>query len=631
MNRMLVAGLIPLVLSYGPQSAAERDVSSLPEIRFNDNLTSAGTLHEGVLSVRLSVQRGSWHLLGPDEVGGEVLAFAEEGRPPEIPGPMIRVPLGTDVRVAVSNPLAVPLVVHGLGARRVVEMDSLVVPPSSQREIRFTANSEGTYYYWGTTTGATLDERRYEDSQLSGALIVDPVGDGAAPNERVMVVGAWSAGRTDEGDPDFGRSFLVINGRPWPLTERLVYELGDSIRWRVINATGRTHPMHLHGFFFRVDARGDLARDTIYWPSERRMAVTELMRPGTTMSVAWSPDRPGGWIFHCHLNWHVIPNASLGPHRESGEERELHLIRGHHEGNPHNHAVEGMGGLVMGIYVRPPEGWVPSEPKRRELRLFINSDSATGDDRRRFGYVLQTGDEQPPQDSIRVPGSPIILWKGEPTSITVINRSPEASQVHWHGLEIESYFDGVAGAGGYPNRLTPAILAGDSFEIRITPPRAGSFMYHTHIDDIRQQSSGLYGAFIVLEEDEEWEPHTDRVFLLSHSREFEVLLNGTTEPVPLTFRAGASYRIRLMNITLHEGRSRFRLVRDDVPVQWHPLAKDGWDLLAHQTSPVRADQTVSIGETFDFEYTPQAPGELHLEVRTRRGQLQIDQLIRVEE
>lgn len=134
MNRMLVAGLIPLVLSYGPQSAAERDVSSLPEIRFNDNLTSAGTLHEGVPSVRLSVQRGSWHLLGPDEVGGEALAFAEEGRPPEIPGPMIRVPLGTDVRVAVSNPLDVPLVVHGLAARRVVEMDSLVVPPSMVKE-----------------------------------------------------------------------------------------------------------------------------------------------------------------------------------------------------------------------------------------------------------------------------------------------------------------------------------------------------------------------------------------------------------------------------------------------------------------------------------------------------------------
>ncbi len=72
----------------------------------------------------------------------------------------------------------------------------------------------------------------------------------------------------------------------------------------------------------------------------------------------------------------------------------------------------------------------------------------------------------------------------------MINRSHEPTQVHWHGLEIESYFDGVAGVGGYPNRLTPAILPNDSFEMRITPPRAGSFMYHTHVNDIRSRARG---------------------------------------------------------------------------------------------------------------------------------------------
>jgi FtsP/CotA-like multicopper oxidase with cupredoxin domain len=286
---------------------------------------------------------------------------------------------------------------------------------------------------------------------------------------------------------------LVVNGRPWPFTERLTYAMGDSIRWRLINASSAPHVMHLHGFYFRVDARGDVARDTAYWERERRMAVSERMGTGTTMSMVWSPDRPGGWIFHCHMSDHVVPNPELGGVRERGEEREAGFFReGHPHHDPNQHVVKGMGGLMMGMYVQPPEGWRPDDRKRRQMRLFIQSDIAAGGlSGRQFAYVLQEGEREPAPDSVRLPGSTLVLWKGEPTSIWVFNRTDEASQVHWHGLEIDSYFDGVAGVGGYPNRLTPAIAPGDSFEIRITPPRAGSFMYHTHVNDLRQQGSGL--------------------------------------------------------------------------------------------------------------------------------------------
>ncbi len=473
-------------LAHGP--TVDRSVDTLPTIRFNDNLEAAGRLESGVLT----------RLLGPEEPGAEVLGFAEQGETPQIPGPMIRAPLGTEIRVIVRNPLETPLVLHGLSARRVAAMDSVVVPGGEVREVRFTVDAVGTYYYWGTTTGASFRQRHYEDSPLSGALIVDPPGSSDPQRDRVFLMGLWIGGKDEEGNPDDGSTFLVINGRPWPLTERLTYDMGDSVRWRIINATQRVHPMHLHGFFYRVDARGDIARDSVYWPGQQRMAVTELMLPGTTMSLAWSPNRPGGWVFHCHLNWHVVANASLGADRETGEERFQHLLRGHHDGDPNNHVVEGMGGLMLGIFVRPPEGWVPHEPKRRELRLFVNSDSAAGDERPVFAYILQEGDAEPAPDSILIPGSPLVLWEGEPTSVTVINRTGEATQVHWHGLEIESYYDGVTGVGGYPGRLTPNILPGDSFEMRITPPRAGSYMYHTHVNDIRQQTAGLYPAAIQL-------------------------------------------------------------------------------------------------------------------------------------
>ncbi len=602
---------------------------SLPKIELNDNLKAAGTLKNDVLTLELEVTKGLWHLLGEDELPGEILAFAEKGRAPQNPGPMIRVSQGTEVRVSITNPLDAELVVHGLSARRVEKMEVLSVPPGATREARFTADVEGTYFYWGTTTGAPIDERAYEDSQLHGAFIVDP--SGAEPaDDRVLVLAIWVESKLEDGEPDFSREFFVINGRPWPHTERFTYEMGDSIRWRLINASFGTHPMHLHGFYYRVDARGDIARDTIYWTAQRRMAVTERLVPGTTMSMVWSPDRPGGWIFHCHNSFHVLPNPKMGADAESKEERAESFLRGTGHHDPNHHVVEGMGGLLLAMYIRPPEGWEPNEPKQRQLRLFVQSDSVPDAERPQFAYVLQEGEAEPAPDSVLIPGSTLVLWKGEPTSIWVINRTDEPTQVHWHGLEIESYFDGVAGVGGYPNKLTPAILPGDSFEMRITPPRAGSYMYHTHINDLRQQGAGLYGAFVVLEEEEEWKPDTDRILLIGGSPDQRrPVLNGTKEPEPMEFKVGETYRLRFMNITLGSGNLRVRLLRNGVPVRWKPVAKDGFDLAPVQQRLVEAVQTVSVGETFDFEYRPNQAGELHIDVRSRGGRLFVDQTVKV--
>lgn len=611
-----------------PLLVAPRD-PGLPKVAFNDNRVTAGALRDGVLELTLEVTRGNWYVLGDDAVPAEMLAFGEAGHAPRIPGPLIRVPRGTTVHVTVTNPLDTTLVVHGLSSRRTAATDSLTVPAGTARDVTFSADAEGTYFYWATTTGSALENRVFEDSQLGGALIVDPPQPEPA-RDRIFVIGLWEDGRLPNGDPDDSREFLTINGRPWPLTERLTYDLGDSVRWRLVNLSAAPHPMHLHGFFYRIDSRGDIARDTIYRPDQRRMAVTERMAPGTTMALVWSPDRPGGWIFHCHLTWHVIPNPTLGPDRETAEQREHHVLHEDPSHDPDHHVVRGMGGLMLAMYVRPPEGWRPHEPKRRQLRLFVQSDSASGDRTRRFGYVLQEGDREPAPDSVRWPGSTLVLWQGEPTGIWVINRSPEPTQVHWHGLEIESYYDGVAGVGGYPTMPTPAILPNDSFEMRITPPRAGSFMYHTHVNDVHQESRGLYGPLIVLPRGARWDPETDRIFMVaSDPDEARFILNGTASPPPLAFRAGVTYRFRLMNITLGGPNLHLRLVRGDALERWTPLAKDGWDYPPVRRVPRPSEQLVSVGETYDFAYQPAAPGDLALEVRRGDGELVTREVIRV--
>jgi hypothetical protein len=57
-------------------------------------------------------------------------------------------------------------------------------------------------------------------------------------------------------------------------------------------------------------------------------------------------------------------------------------------------------------------------------------------------------------------------------------------------------------------------------------------------------------------------------------------------------------------------------------VRWQPIAKDGADLPADARAPRLARQVVSIGETYDFAYTPERRGLMRLQVTTTPGPLQ---------
>jgi hypothetical protein len=82
--------------------------------------------------------------------------------------------------------------------------------------------------------------------------------------------------------------------------------------------------MHLHGFYYSIEASGDGLRDTLYRPEDRRLVVTEDMRPFETRSVSWSPDRPGNWLFHCHIGFHVVPDTRLEPPAAGSHDRMAH-------------------------------------------------------------------------------------------------------------------------------------------------------------------------------------------------------------------------------------------------------------------------------------------------------------------
>jgi FtsP/CotA-like multicopper oxidase with cupredoxin domain len=604
------------LVRHAPEPAPPRAVA-------NDNRAPAGRRVGDTVVVRLVARRAAWRIDRDDDPALDVLAFAEEGGPPRVPGPLLRARLGTPFRVAVRNEARDTLFVHGLASRAGGgAAPPLVVAPGATADTRFAADREGTFLYWGSLRRAPLAQRFGRDSPLSGALVVDPSAPAPIPPDRVFVIDEVADSVLPPAIPI--RFFLAINGKAWPHTERLEYDLGDSIRWRVVNASPTPHPMHLHGFYFRVDARGGAAGDSIFAPDARRMSVTERLAPGETMRMVWSPDRPGGWLFHCHLLAHVAPHPPI-------DRRDVVEFPSHDAHDPDHHVLTGMSGLVLATTVRAPPRWAAEPPARRRMRLYVLSDSAPNDTIRRFGYALQRGRAEPPPRAFTIPGPTLFLTRGEPTAIEVVNRSGEPTGVHWHGMELESYYDGAIGVGGVAGHLAPAIRDGATFEARMTPPRAGTFIYHTHFSELRQHFGGLYGALIVLEPGERWDPERDHVVLLSQApgrrgaalggAELGTWLNGSAAPDTLRLRMGTTHRLRLINIAPGRPMIHFQLARAGEPVRWRVVAKDGWSLPERARVASPAVRAVTIGETVDVEVDADAAGPMALEVRAANGKL----------
>jgi FtsP/CotA-like multicopper oxidase with cupredoxin domain len=163
------------------------------------------------------------------------------------------------------------------------------------------------------------------------------------------------------------------------------------------------------------------------------------------------------------------------------------------------------------------------------------------------------------------------------------------------------------------------VASGDSFAVRITPPRAGTFIYHTHMDETDQLAQGMIGPFLVFEPGAEYDPERDRVFLIAGQTDgdYPVTINGQQRPPPATFRVGEEYRLRFIHIT-RGGPVDIALTQNGSPVRWRPVAKDGADLPEALRLEGGAGIRTNAGETFDFLWTPTESGEAILSVRYAR-------------
>ncbi len=266
-------------------------------------------IENGKKIFKLTAQPVKWNILKDVTV----TAWAYDGM---VPGPLIRVTEGDKVKILIKNNLPEPTTIHWHGIQVPNNMDG--IPDETQKPIQpgeiftyeFVAKPAGTYWYH-----SHFDSDKQISVGLSGAFIIEPRGGLASKPviDKVLMLNEWRVidGQTYAAMPATGMdgNFFTINGKAYPDTETINAKVGQKIRLRFIGSGQMIHPMHLHGFPFKIVATdGNDVPLTAQWTKD-----VVSVAPGERYDIEFTPDRPGKWMLHCH-----IPHHTTNDHQEPG-------------------------------------------------------------------------------------------------------------------------------------------------------------------------------------------------------------------------------------------------------------------------------------------------------------------------
>ncbi len=210
-----------------------------------------------------------------------------------------------------------------------------------------------------------------------------------------------------------------------------------------------------------------------------------------------------------------------------------------------------------------------------------------------------------------VPGPTIEVNEGDRVRFIFHNKLPEATTMHWHGLEVPPEMDGV------PFINQPLVEPGGMFTYEFTLHQNGTFFYHSHM--AMQEMMGMVGFFIVhpkgaqtprVDKDfgiilQEWALLPNNPVPNSLAMEFNWLtMNGKAGPAttPLIVRQGERVRIRFVNLGMDH----------------HPMHLHGQQFYVTGTEGGRIQESawypgntvlVGVAQARDIEFDAVRPGD----------------------
>lgn len=249
-------------------------------------------LPDGTKEFTLTADVFQWEV----EPGKTVEAWGYNG---QIPGPLLQVYSGDKVRITVTNNLKESTSIHLHGLDIPNSEDG--VPDVTQPQIK----AGETYSYNFVAEGPAVGMyHAHSNSQvqvpmgLAGPIYVDdmPLPGGITPTQRIPMV------LNDAGNIGF-----ALNGKSFPATKPILAKVDEPIVVDYYNEGLQIHPMHLHGPTQLV-----VAKDGHPLPAPF-VADTVLIAPGERYTVLVRPNRPGTWVFHCHVLTHAeAPSGFFG-------------------------------------------------------------------------------------------------------------------------------------------------------------------------------------------------------------------------------------------------------------------------------------------------------------------------------
>lgn len=266
------------------------------------------TLEDGVKVFELTTQAVKWELMP----GVEVTAFTYNGT---VPGPMIRVTEGDQVRIIVKNELPEATTVHWHGVIVPNAMDGVPgmtqdpIEPGETFVYEFTAQPAGTFMYHSHYEGD-----RQVGAGLYAPFIIEPKEPEANPPtvDKTLMISEWLVrdGLTYAAMPMSGMepNYFTINGKAFPATETITVQKGDLVRLRFMGIGQFIHPMHLHGMPFKV-----VATDGYPVPEVAQLTKDTIsVAPGERYDIEFLATEPGVWMLHCHILHHTT-NDNVEP------------------------------------------------------------------------------------------------------------------------------------------------------------------------------------------------------------------------------------------------------------------------------------------------------------------------------
>lgn len=264
-------------------------------------------LEDGVKVFELTARPVLWKIL--DEVA--VTAYTYNGT---VPGPMIRVTEGDNVRVVLKNELPRPTTIHWHGVEVPNAMDG--VPDVTQKPVQ--PGETFTYEFVAKPAGTFMYHSHFEgDVQVGAGLyapfIIEPKQEAVKPDVDVtLMLSEWRVvdGQTFAAMPMGGMepNYFTVNGKAFPATETINVKQGQRVRLRFIGIGQFVHPMHLHGLPFKI-----VATDGHPVPEAAQLTKdTVSIAPGERYDVEFIATEPGQWMVHCHILHHTT-NDNVEP------------------------------------------------------------------------------------------------------------------------------------------------------------------------------------------------------------------------------------------------------------------------------------------------------------------------------